>query len=117
MEVKEIKVINLNNSYCYRCGKIFGQEGIEKTKHHSIPRALNPRLNITIPLCRNCHNELNNLYINQEKRKKAPKPYKYFANKMEGLLKSYSKFEDKLKKLHTEMVSEIKKIEEIKKDN
>ena len=41
---------------CFRCGSM---ENL--TRHHAIPKRMNPRKNMTVPLCRKCHNELNTI--------------------------------------------------------
>jgi uncharacterized protein YlaI len=41
------------NEKCWLCGK-----SGKITKHHVIPKYMNPKKNTTIPLCRECHNKL-----------------------------------------------------------
>lgn len=51
--------INLHNDYngmCWMCGKH------KYTKHHVIPQSYNPLFNIKIPVCRDCHDFLHDIY-------------------------------------------------------
>jgi len=47
---------------CYRCGEKFDSTRI-RTSHHSIPKNLNPKYNIQIPVCEDCHDEINSSNI------------------------------------------------------
>ena len=109
-----IKVISLGSYKCFCCGKQFDEKNkdLRKTKHHAIPITLKPKFNIVFPLCEKCHRELNNLYANQEKKQRAPKPLKVFTNKMEGLANSYKSFGKKIEKIHNDFMLEIARIEE-----
>jgi uncharacterized protein YlaI len=41
---------------CWQCGSI---ENI--SRHHVIPQRFRPKQNITIPLCRNCHDKIDSV--------------------------------------------------------
>ena len=51
--------VHLLGNVCFKCGKFFEEQ---LTSHHSIPRAINPKYNVFVPLCEECHVELNRLY-------------------------------------------------------
>jgi len=53
----ELTTIHIQDNICWRCGKTF--ENGDRTAHHGIPRALKPLRNVVIPLCADCHEELN----------------------------------------------------------
>lgn len=115
--VTKIKTVHIEASFCYCCGEFFNNGVAEKTKHHSLPQTVKPKFNVTIPVCKKCHKMLNDLYVTQEKRPKAPRHLTYYANKFEGLKGSIKRLENKLNKVHDEMNQEIEKIETIAKDN
>ena len=52
-------ILNIQDDICWRCSKKF--ENNNKTSHHGIPVALNPKRNVIIPICKNCHAELNTI--------------------------------------------------------
>ena len=47
-------IITANDSVCWRCAR-----KRLLTKHHCLPSHFKPRHNVIIPLCKECHNELN----------------------------------------------------------
>jgi len=54
--------ITLNKyDFCWRCGGNFDKDQIKKRKtyHHSIPQMYSPRFNIKIPICQECHHDIN----------------------------------------------------------
>jgi len=55
----ETTTINIQDNICWRCGKTF--KNGDRTAHHGIPQALKPLRNVVIPLCSDCHEELNTI--------------------------------------------------------
>lgn len=51
--------INIQDTKCWRCGVKF--KNGNRTTHHGIPSCLKPKRNITVPLCVDCHEELNSI--------------------------------------------------------
>lgn len=47
---------------CWRCGKEFNKNILKdhKTYHHSIKQMWKPKYNIKLPICQDCHYEMNN---------------------------------------------------------
>jgi len=45
---------------CWRCGK-----KIKTQNHHAIPKALKPMWNKTVPVCKDCHVDINHFYAKQ----------------------------------------------------
>jgi hypothetical protein len=58
------KVENDYNNMCWLCGKK------KITKHHVIPKCLHPLFNITIPVCRDCHDLLHDMFTKNEQIKR-----------------------------------------------
>ena len=50
--------ISIDSPACFKCGNEFSQKR-EKTKHHAIPVFLKPVENSDVPVCKECHNEIN----------------------------------------------------------
>jgi len=51
--------IHIRGNICFKCGKIFEKD---ITSHHSLPNILKSKYNVFMPLCDECHTELNKLY-------------------------------------------------------
>ena len=51
--------LHIKGNICFRCGEIFEKE---ITSHHSLPNMLKSKYNVFVPLCDECHTELNKLY-------------------------------------------------------
>lgn len=49
-------IIKIEEQLCWMCG-IKQMQGI----HHGIPQQLQPRNNVTIPLCNECHSKINKI--------------------------------------------------------
>ena len=47
-------LITIQDSVCHRCAR-----KKTLTRHHCLPKHFHPRHNIVIPLCKECHDELN----------------------------------------------------------
>lgn len=84
----------LNFNYCIKCGKPLNSSAYNN--HHLIPVSLNPVHNVVVPMHNECHEELNNLYVNQQK-----KPSLSFERALRGIIMSLIQitrsFERKLK--------------------
>ena len=52
------KEVKIDASHCYRCDKPFSPGEHKKTKHHAIPKSMNPARNVLIPVCGKCHEEI-----------------------------------------------------------
>jgi 5-methylcytosine-specific restriction endonuclease McrA len=48
-------LILINDTHCWICGTTTNTTG-----HHALPQHLNPKQNVVIPICRTCHDKLNN---------------------------------------------------------
>lgn len=101
--------IEFEINYCIFCGGEFGKGELKKTKHHCIPRHLNPIFNVLIPLHHKCHEKINKVY--RHINVKPPKELKEFTNKVLMLTRSSEAFNKKVNKLKEELEKEIKKIE------
>lgn len=70
-------------SECSCCGVEFDSK-TKKTKHHVVPKFMNPVKEVLIPLCTKCHRKLNNEYVRSQVKKvkeqfnKLPKNFKSF---------------------------------------
>ncbi len=108
----------LDIEYCIFCGEEFYKEIKEgpqkKTKHHLIPRHLNPKVNIVIPLHQKCHDKVNKVY--RQNKIRPLRELKDFANKVLMLSISSAKFTEKVNKLKEQLEKEIKKNEESDKE-
>lgn len=53
--------MDIDDSTCWVCGKGFVQNDkwCHMTKHHVLPKHLNPKSNITVPICNSCHKKIN----------------------------------------------------------
>lgn len=55
-------VMAVNDAKCWGCGT-----PNNLTRHHAIPQRLKPHSNITVPVCKKCHNRINILDIDVQK--------------------------------------------------
>ena len=57
-----MKALTIKSDFCYQCGLPFDNKEIElrQSFHHSIPKCLNPKFNIKIPVHQSCHYKINN---------------------------------------------------------
>lgn len=59
----ELQVVDvvLNDLTCWICGKEFNKEIKKKsmTRYHGLPKFLNPKKNVLIPIHHGCHDKLN----------------------------------------------------------
>jgi len=49
--------------FCWRCGRDFNQDVLleRKTYHHAIPQVYSPKYNVKLPVCQECHYDINPL--------------------------------------------------------
>lgn len=74
---------------CMGCGREFNGK-LKKENHHIYPLFLNPRIEVTIPLCSKCHDKLNDSY-----KHISSKGIKHFvANTFEHFNDNYKSFRD-----------------------
>ncbi len=66
IKLKKEESVLLAYSECPKCHNPFNTKKRKKTNHHVIPNFLNPKTEIEITLCLECHNELNKCYNTQE---------------------------------------------------
>ena len=52
-------IIMVNEGECWVCGMNGGLSGVTLTKHHVLPKHLNPMKNILVPVCTTCHDKIN----------------------------------------------------------
>lgn len=52
--------IKIKDDVCWMCGKEF-DKGLKarKTNHHAIPQRYKPKKNVLVPICQQCHYNLN----------------------------------------------------------
>ena len=62
-----MKRVKIDLDKCPKCEVEF--TSVNKTNHHAIPKFLNPKMTILIPLCKDCHLELNNAYLHSQTKK------------------------------------------------
>ena len=78
---KEDKAI-IVYSECPRCHLSYNTKARKKTQHHAIPLFLKPKTEVTVSLCKTCHEELNSYYkpsqINSIKYGLSPKDFEEF---------------------------------------
>lgn len=86
-----LDIVKIDASHCYRCGKLFGIKR-KKTHHHTIPKFLNPKRNVKVPICEKCHKEINKYIIQQ-----IPE-FKSLCNFIENLEDLIKKHKPKLEK-------------------
>ncbi len=58
------QIITIQGDTCWRCGNEFDGKNHKRTAHHGIPRTLKPKQNVSIPMCQDCHDEINKQDIN-----------------------------------------------------
>ena len=89
-------LLKIEAYHCYRCGNPFTGKGRKKTGHHSIPKFLKPQRNVEVPVCENCHKE-----INQYTVQSIPK-FNAINNLIEGLKAVIKSYEKKLERYKIE---------------
>ena len=87
------------------------------TRHHSIPKALKPLWNIEIPVCEDCHKEINQNYQNKnnghDDLKNEIRRLEFWADK---LLRQRGELENKVIFLEYKVKEREKEIKKLKKN-
>lgn len=59
---KTVRTMSYSSKTCWNCGiemKLEGKEGEQNekksTRHHAIPKHMNPLMNVVVPVCLGCH--------------------------------------------------------------
>lgn len=105
------ETVNIDSSFCWRCGKPFSKGSMRKTKHHSIPISLGYVRNVTVPVHDKCHKEINAMYANQQKKPRAPKDLTITINKIEGIIGTNKRALTRAEKLYHSLIKQRKEIE------
>ncbi len=100
MSKPRFDIIKIEAHHCYRCGSIFTVKGKRRTAHHSIPKFLKPQRNVEVPVCEDCHRE-----INQYTVQSLPK-FDAMKNLMENIKSAIAKWEKTIGRY--EMPEELK---------
>jgi hypothetical protein len=75
---------------CPLCDKDW--KGLKRTNHHAIPVCLNPANNVVIPICIDCHNKINSLFISIQ-----PKTSKKFVKKQNITFETFKEEYERLR--------------------
>ena len=59
MSKPRLDILKIEAHHCYKCGKLFIEKGIKRTSHHAIPIFLKPQRNVEVPVCEDCHHDIN----------------------------------------------------------
>lgn len=78
--------IQVRDYMCWIC-----ESKKDLTVHHVLPKHLNPRHNLTVPICQKCHNHINNVDIRGIVAY-AYKLEKIFQEMQEGIKKVFGGF-------------------------
>ena len=54
-----LDLLKIEAHHCWVCGEVFSGKKKAKTSHHAIPQSMKPKRNIEIPVCNDCHKEIN----------------------------------------------------------
>ena len=86
----------LNYATCPCCGGTFNMKDRKKTEHHAIPKFMKPITDVTVTLCKKCHELLNSNYTSQEKGnaiktvgKSQPKSFEDFLDNYKLMKKDF----------------------------
>ena len=102
IKVKTGEKIRLNYGDCPRCERSFNTKAKKKTFHHALPKFLNPKTEIEVSLCKECHDDLNGYYVHQAAKlgggnasavvgKNQPKNFEEFLNNYKLLRNDFMK--------------------------
>lgn len=95
MSEANLSIIKITAYHCWMCGGLFDEENIKKTMHHAIPRFLKPKRNVEIPICENCHKQINSYNIQNIKTKDGD--LNKTIEQLKGAISSFSKAMKKTK--------------------
>ena len=72
-EDKTVRTMSYSSETCWNCGIKMKKEGVpgdpdekKSTRHHAIPKHMNPLMNVVIPVCQGCHREIHGYEPNGE---------------------------------------------------
>jgi uncharacterized CHY-type Zn-finger protein len=87
-----LDLIKIEASHCWKCGNMFTKSGKHRrTNHHAIPKYLKPKRNASLPVCDECHIEINQHNLQSlpkfEAMKNIISSLKQFIEKSEKILK------------------------------
>jgi len=51
--------MKIDDVTCWVCGWAFNEERYIKTFHHVLPKHLQPKHNVEVPICKRCHGKIN----------------------------------------------------------
>lgn len=64
MTTPRLDILKIEAHHCYRCGNPFtNAKGKKRTSHHAIPAFLKPQRNVEIPICDDCHKDINKFTV------------------------------------------------------
>ena len=115
MEKEAIKTIKIDNGVCFSCGEEFEPTGpLMRTLHHCLPKLIDPKFNVIVPLHKVCHQELNSIYAHS--KAKPPEAFglsafKRTQNSVQGLVGHSEAFSKKIQKVADAITKDIEKRE------
>lgn len=90
MTEANLHIIKIEAHHCYKCGRPFGELKThperKKTMHHAIPQFLKPQRNVEVPICEECHREINKYSVQSVPKLQA---LDNFIKSMEQIIKKY----------------------------
>lgn len=102
MKINNIKTIKVGGeSFCFRCGESFGPDR-KRTGHHALPLFMKPCFNVEVPICEECHKEMNSHYVHALPKLRNVK-LNIIYNRIEGLDKSLESYQKRLNKFKEEI--------------
>jgi hypothetical protein len=101
MNKEDITNFVIYSDKCFFCGKSL--IGVEKEKHHAIPKCLKPSMNVLIPMHKECHAIINKMYINQQK-----KPQNRLLKRIKNLMRVLLTVMDSCEEMQKEIENEQK---------
>ena len=64
----------IKSKKCLCCNKLFDKNnGVKRTRHHSIPKCNKPKCNVMIPICDDCHLGLHSEFMPKQELVKLKK--------------------------------------------
>lgn len=94
--LNKVEHLEIKCNECPRCHKTFNLKNRKRTKHHALPKFMKSKSELTIELCKECHEELNSYYNNVTI---STKDYNFKSDNFNEFLHTYNKlkkdFEEK----------------------
>ena len=95
MTQPNLSIMKIEAYHCYSCSNPFGKTGKHrKTQHHAIPQFLKPKRNVLVPVCYDCHKNINKYLVQSIPKLDA---LTNFIGGMEKFIKKYKKVVEKYK--------------------